>query len=103
MVRDADDRVVEVVVAVGPEVSLIEAWSLDDDATILGADIEAGTDLVRDAGAVERADIGAAAQALQLRLLIVKGVVDVAADTGFEKRVEVAEGEAVHVGPGDFL
>src|SRR5580700_1446038 len=105
VVGDADDGVVDVVVNVGAEVVVLitEGRRLHHDAAILGADVEAGADLVRDAGAVDGADIRVAAKAEGVGLRIVNRVKEDAGDSGFEERIQVPVIEAVDVRAGDFL
>src|SRR5580700_5131439 len=106
VIRDADDRIVDVVVPVGARVVMreVERGGLDDDAAIFSPDIEAGAELVGDTAAVQAADVGVLAQAsLKVRLRVVDGRKDVTADAGFEEGIEVLPGEIVDVGPGDLL
>src|SRR5271155_4054660 len=99
VVSDADHRIVDVVVAVGIEfrgAGQPEAGHLADDASVFGANIEAGADLVGDAAAVKANDRRLALGVQCLSSKVANGAPEQSAAAGLQKRVQLMEVEVVH-------
>ena len=95
--------IVDVVPAIGSELVVAEGGHLGDEAAIFRADVEAGADFIGDAAAIEPTNRGLLLHVEVGGAGIADGQKDERARSGLDKRIEVLEGEAAHIGRRNFL
>src|ERR1700723_3376423 len=102
VVSHADGRAEDVPPLVGDKNGITESWYLGDQAAVLGADIEAGADLIGNAGSVDGADFGDLFHVQRLRARVAHRLKEEGPRAGFDKRIPFLIVELAHVTGGDL-
>lgn len=103
VVRDADDRIAYVVIAIGAEIGYTEAGSFVYMPTVLSADIKARADFIGDTSTIKQAHIGALRSPENVGLGIIDWGKNESSYASLNEGIPVPENKTANIGSGDFL
>src|ERR1700721_194406 len=103
VVSHADGRAEDVPPLVGDENGVTERGHFGDHAAVLGANIEAGADLIRNADSVNSADFGGLLYIQRLGARVANRLKNEGRRAGFDKRIELFIVELTHITGGNLL